>query len=70
MGRLLILRTQYLLYCKIFLVTALLGAAYGHPDLRTSHHPTFYGDFSRKESIQTVHELKHTTEYTAARTDP
>jgi hypothetical protein len=37
-----------------------VGRSLGHPDLQTSHHPTYSGDLSRKESIQTVHELKHT----------
>jgi hypothetical protein len=45
------LQTQ-LLCCKSFLVTSLLGVAFGHPDLQTSHDPaTFCGDYSKKECV-------------------
>jgi hypothetical protein len=73
-GRLSTLQTQLLFYYKSSLVTALLGVAFGHPDLQTAHYPTyFYGNSSNKQSIRIIHEFERTeTHYkkTAVSTDP
>jgi hypothetical protein len=57
MGRRSTLQTQDLLYCKISLVSALLGVAFGHRNLQTlPRHTYFCGDLSKKGFIQITQE--------------
>jgi hypothetical protein len=51
------MQTQQLLYCKSSFVSPLLDVAFGHCDLQTLPHQTYFcGDLSKKELIQIIHE--------------
>jgi hypothetical protein len=68
LGRRLSLRTQPL-YCKSSLVSALLGVAFGHRDLRTLIRQTSFCGISQivhPNNPRSLEELKHSIEQTVA----